>query len=165
MLDIEKTVVPEQQAARAGRAGALGAIAHYGVYLAMVQAWVASMASLYLSEVLGYVPCELCWIQRIFMYPIALILTLGLFKHDEGVADYALLLALPGIGFSIYHYLLQKTSLFGESSGCAVGGAVPCSFDYLDWFGVVTIPFLAGVAFFVIIVGALVSKWAWRHEA
>jgi disulfide bond formation protein DsbB len=146
------------------REGPLLRLARYGIYLSMVQAWVATMASLYLSEVLGYVPCELCWLQRIFMYPIALILTLGLFKQDERAADYALLLAIPGAMISIYHYLLQKTSLFGDGSSCAVGAAVPCSFDYLDWFGVITIPLLALIAFVVIIIGALASRWALRQD-
>lgn len=143
-------------------AGWLTNLAIYGIYLAMIQAWVATMASLYLSEVLGYVPCELCWLQRIFMYPIALILTLGLLRNDERVGDYAVLLAVPGALIAIYHYLLQKTSLFGDGSGCAVGGTVPCSFDYLNWFGWITIPLLALVAFIVIIVGSLASRWAWR---
>lgn len=147
------------------RAAGLAALAPYGIYLSMVAAWVATLGSLYFSEVLGFIPCALCWWQRIFMYPIALLLTLGLFREDEGVGDYALLLAVPGIGFSTYHYLLQKTDLFGSGDHCAVTSVIPCKTDYINWLGgAITIPALAWIAFLLIIVGALATRWSWQQE-
>jgi disulfide bond formation protein DsbB len=145
--------------------------AQYGVYILMLQAWVATLGSLYLSEVMGFIPCELCWWQRIFMYPIALVATWGVFRSDDDLPNYALLLAVPGIAFSTYHYLLQVTPFFGDGSSCAVGTGVSCKSDYIAplfpaWTNnMITIPLLAWIAFAVIIGAALLTKAAWRREA
>ena len=118
-------------------------------YIALLAAWIATCGSLFFSEALGWVPCLLCWYQRILMYPLSLILAVGILRKDKGLYKYALVLSIPGACVSLFHYLYQKTTLFSGMVPCTVG--VPCSSDYLNWFGgVVTIPFLALIAFLII---------------
>lgn len=129
--------------------GVFGAIAQASRYVALLTAWVATSGSLYMSEALGWVPCLFCWYQRILMYPIALLLTVGLLKRDNGVNKYILALSIPGIVMAAYHYLYQKSDVLRGIAPCTVG--VPCSADYLNWLnGLVTIPFLALIAFLII---------------
>lgn len=119
---------------------------------AMTVAWVAMLGSLYYSEIRGFVPCPLCWYQRILMYPLALITLVGVIRGDRGLAAYVLPLSILGMGVSGYHYLIQM-GLFGQSNVCAIG--VPCSLRYVNVWGFITIPFQALVAF-VLITGLMV---------
>ncbi|NUQ39513.1 MAG: disulfide bond formation protein B [Caldilineales bacterium] len=121
--------------------------------IALLTAWVAMLGSLYFSEIAGFTPCTLCWYQRILMYPLTLILGVALLRREEGVAWYVLPLSLLGAGFATYHYLLQKTTLFGSGAVCRAG--VPCTVAYINWFGFVTIPFLALTAFLIITLAML----------
>ncbi len=118
------------------------------LFIALLAAWIATLGSLYFSEIAGFVPCKLCWVQRIFMYPLAAILLVAVVRRDDDVPYYVLPLSLIGMGVSTYHYLLQKTDLFTESTVCS--GGVPCSIDYINWLGFITIPFLALTAFVII---------------
>lgn len=120
-----------------------------GNQLSFAIALVATAGSLYLSEILRYEPCKLCWIQRIFMYPLVVLFAVASVRKDNKVYVYALPLAGIGGLFSLYHYLMQKTSLFQETATC---GPVPCTYDALDWFGFITIPLLALTAFILITV-------------
>ena len=118
------------------------------LYVAWVVSLVAMFGSLYFSEIKGYIPCELCWYQRIFMYPLVLILGIGTFQNDSSVKKFVLPLALVGGSISFMHYLEQKIPGFGGIKPCVSG--VPCSAQYINWFGFITIPFLALVAFVII---------------
>ena len=128
------------------------------LYIALAAAWTAMLGSLYFSEVLGYIPCTLCWYQRILMYPLTVILAVGLLRRDRGLPLYVLPFSLIGMGVSTYHYLIQKTNIFGGETSCQVG--VPCSTTWINWFGFVTIPLLALVAFVVITIMALIALQA-----
>jgi len=139
-----------------GRAG------RFGLYMAMIAAWIAMCGSLFMSEALGWIPCQWCWYQRIFMYPIALILPLGLWRRDRNVAAYSLVLSVIGICASTYHILLQKVPEIARFETCTIG--VPCSADYLNWFGFITIPMLAWVAFATIIIGSVLALRANRNS-
>ncbi|MXZ95155.1 MAG: disulfide bond formation protein B [Acidimicrobiaceae bacterium] len=111
--------------------------------LALVIASVATAGSLYYSEVAGYPPCEMCWYQRICMYALVPVLAVALARRDRGGAWYGLPLALAGLGLSVYHYQLQ---LFpDQGSTCDV--AAPCTYQWVDSFGFVSIPFMAGTGF------------------
>ena len=116
-----------------------------------VQAFVATTGSLFYSEIMGYVPCEMCWYQRILMYPLVIIYGTAAIKKDISIALPGLILSVIGLPISIYHYMLQKVPAMHELGG-ACTGAVPCNAVYVNYFGFITIPFLAGVAFTVIIV-------------
>ncbi|QFT88137.1 Disulfide bond formation protein C [Bacillus sp. THAF10] len=115
---------------------------------AAVTALVAMLGSLYFSEVLMYIPCELCWYQRILMYPLVVLLGIAAIKKDAGIVTYALPFSIIGGSISIYHYLVQKVAFFGENSiSC---GVVPCTGQYINLLGFITIPFLALIGFTVI---------------
>lgn len=128
------------------------------LYIALVVAWVATLGSLYFSEVLGYVPCQLCWYQRVFMYPMAGLIALGLLRLETHLPHLVIPFTVVGGAISAYHYLLQKTDIFDAASACEVG--VPCTTIWINWFGFVTIPFLALLAFFLITVFSLVALFA-----
>lgn len=127
----------------------------YSLYLALPVAWVAMLGSLYFSEVQHFAPCALCWYQRILMYPLAGILVIGLLRRDDGLAAYLLPFSIIGIGIASYHYLLQKTLWFGAPSACGAGPS--CGGAWINWWGFVTIPFLALIAFMMITLLALVA--------
>ena len=116
------------------------------------------LGSLYFSEVAAFVPCELCWYQRILMYPLTVLLTVGLLRSDLDLPYYVLPLSLIGIGVSLYHYLLQK-GLVGATGACQDG--VPCTLAWINWFSFITIPFLTLVAFLTITVMVVI---AWQAE-
>ncbi|NLF63925.1 MAG: disulfide bond formation protein B, partial [Chloroflexi bacterium] len=99
-------------------------------------------------EVRGFIPCTLCWYQRILMYPLVAILLVGLVRRDPGLATYVLPLALLGILVSAYHYSVQLGLWGGESAACRVG--VPCSGRYVNYLGFITIPLQAFTAFLLI---------------
>src|SRR5690349_10394961 len=83
-----------------------------GPYIALLAAWIAMCGSLFFSQVFGWPPCDLCWYQRILMYPLALVLGVGILRGDRGVYLYVLPLSVLGACVSLYHYLLIKTDLF-----------------------------------------------------
>ncbi|TQS76664.1 disulfide bond formation protein B [Ornithinibacillus gellani] len=120
------------------------------LFLIWAQAVIATAGSLYYSEVMGYVPCELCWVQRIFMYPLVVIYGFTLFKKNVDIAIPGLLMSGIGMFISTYHYLIQKLPALQEAGDAC--GVVPCNLQYVNYFGFITIPFLAGVAFIVIFV-------------
>lgn len=131
-----------------------------GPIVAMTVAWIAMLGSLYYSEIAGFVPCKLCWYQRILMYPLALVILIGVIRHDDYLPGYVLPFSLLGMGVSTYHYLIQQ-GLFGQSDACTIG--IPCTLRYVDYAGFVTIPLMALTAFVLITVLMLVTRWAHQH--
>ena len=124
------------------------------LYVAWLVALVATLGSLWFSEVRLFVPCTLCWYQRILMYPLAIVLGIAAWREDAGIVRYALPLATIGAFVSSYHVLEQKVPGFGFPEACR--GGVPCNVQYIDWLGFVSIPVLALTAF-VLILAALVT--------
>ena len=118
------------------------------VLIALAAALLATLGSLYLSEILKFIPCTLCWYQRILMYPLSLILLIGFLRRDKDVFFYVMPFSILGTGVSTYHYLLQKTDIFGSSAVCNTG--IPCTTTWINIFGFITIPFLALVGFLII---------------
>jgi disulfide bond formation protein DsbB len=114
----------------------------------------ATLGSLYYSEVVGYQPCVLCWAQRIFMYSLALVLTVGAIRNDIGVRAYGLVLAIPGAAISIYHSWLQAYPRV--TSFCTVDA--PCAERHVWEFGFVSIPLMALAAFGFVIALLLVAR-------
>jgi disulfide bond formation protein DsbB len=120
--------------------------------LAWIQAAVAMLGSLYFSDIAGYPPCHLCWYQRIAMYPLVAILAVGIWRKDKGVHLYALPLALIGLFISFYHNVLYIMAKYAPEGTivCTTTG-YSCTAKYIEWFGFITIPLLAFVAFAIII--------------
>ncbi|UHA74953.1 disulfide oxidoreductase [Paenibacillus sp. 481] len=131
-------------------------IRQYALYFAWIVALVATSGSLYMSEILLFEPCKLCWVQRIFMYPLVLLLGIAAYRDDKEIVRYTLPLTIVGGAVAIYHYMVQKVPGMAESSPCQMG--VPCNYDYLDWFGWITIPLLAFVAFLLITILLLIAR-------
>jgi disulfide bond formation protein DsbB len=120
-----------------------------GLWVAAVIASTATVGSLYFSEVAHYVPCRLCWFQRIAMYPLAVILVIAAIRRDRAVRWYVTPLAVVGALVSTYHYLIEwKPSL--EGGACGVGPS--CADIWFRELGFVTLAFMALCGFLSILV-------------
>lgn len=91
------------------------------------------------------------------MYPLGVLLAVGILRRDSKLHQYILPLSLLGLCVSLYHYLLIKTPWLPEPN-CSL--TIPCNVDYLNWLGFINIPFLAGSAFFIISAMMFVSRTA-----
>lgn len=118
------------------------------LYLAWVISLIATGGSLYFSEIKGFAPCDLCWYQRIFMYPQVILLGIASYRGDRRIIGYLLPLNLIGGLISVYHNVEIWFPKLGELVPCKSG--VPCNFDYLNLFGFLTIPLMALIAFILI---------------
>lgn len=118
------------------------------LYLAWIVSLTSTLVSLYFSEILKFVPCVLCWWQRIFMYPIVLILPIGIFIKDKNIWIYVLTLSISGFFVSFYQNLLYFNFLPQIFSSCTVG--VSCTARFIQVLGFLDIPQLSLVAFALI---------------
>tara|TARA_B100000427_G_C15253299_1_gene483163 strand:- start:112 stop:630 length:519 start_codon:yes stop_codon:yes gene_type:complete len=112
-----------------------------------------AIGSLIYSEIVGFIPCKYCWYQRYLMYPIALVLLASFFKKALFKFGY---ISLIGFFLSIYHIYLQNGG--GNGGSCALD--VPCSSRYVDIFGFISIPVMAGSGFLTIFVAILYYDYA-----
>lgn len=122
------------------------AIWGYELWLAFLVSALATGGSLFFSEVANFVPCELCWYQRICMYPIAVTTLLMALANDHRAARYLIPLPLVGAGVSVYH-LLVENGVVEQSQACFVSAPGGCATKWIDEFGYVTIPTLALTGF------------------
>ncbi|MFK8025415.1 MAG: disulfide bond formation protein B [Ilumatobacter sp.] len=115
----------------------------------------ATLGSLYFSERAGFEPCELCWYQRIAMYPLAVLLPLGAARRDRGILSYAFVLAAIGFVIASYHMYVQW---FPETSTtCSLEDS--CSVTWVEGLGVFSIPQMAAMAFFLIMMLAVAATF------
>lgn len=122
--------------------------------LATAVAWGCMLGSLYLSEIANFRPCRLCWIQRGFMYPAAILLLVGLVTGRRWLfGRLALVLSVLGLPVSIFHRVEEAVGGFGNV--CEIDN--PCSLKWIEEYGFVTIPTMAGIGFASIIVFVLLS--------
>ena len=122
------------------------------VFACWLIATASTLGALFFSEVMRLPPCVLCWYQRIFLFPLVVVLPIGLFPFDPKVVRYALPLSVFGGSIAVFHVLLSY-GLIPESIGpCALD--VPCALNQVEWFGFVSIPLLS-LAAFAVIIGAL----------
>lgn len=115
------------------------------VFFAWLIASASTLGALFFGEVMQLPPCSLCWYQRIFMFPMAVILPFALFPLDRSVVRAALPLAGFGALIAAFHVLLVAGIIPERLEPCKQG--VPCSETVIEWFGFVTIPLLSFVAF------------------
>lgn len=120
------------------------------LFLAFAAALIAMFGSLYFSEIRQYEPCVLCWYQRIVMYPFVVLLGIATVKKDYAIAFYTMILSAIGGSISLYHFGIQKLSFLADVAPAC--GRVPCTSDYINWLGFITIPFLALIAFIIVFV-------------
>jgi len=115
--------------------------------LAWIVAAVATLGSLYYSEVAHFLPCKLCWYQRIAMYPLAVVLGIAALRSDHGFRRYVLPVVAIGAGISAYHYQLER---FPAQASLACSVDVPCTTVWVWQFHYISIPFMALSAFALI---------------
>lgn len=120
----------------------------FRIHLAWIVSIVATVVSLSFSNIFGFIPCELCWYQRILMYPLVIILGIATYNNDEDIVWYGLPFSILGLLFSLYHIAIQEIPSLELVKSCKIG--VPCSVNYLNLFGFITIPMLSFMSFFII---------------
>ena len=137
--------------------GLRAAVAPFALPVAFVAAAIAMAGSLYLSEVVHFTPCKLCWYQRICMYPLVLLLGIAMFRRDLSTAR-RYLVPLAGIGalISAYHYQLERVPQQPILS-CGIGEP-SCAQPVLNVFGFVSVPFLALAAFLLIVTAVTLAR-------
>ena len=126
-------------------------------YLAFAVALTATVGSLYFSEIMDLPPCKLCWFERIAMYPLVVIFTVGIFKKDRNVAIYSLPLIVFGLIIALYHNLLYWNILPESYAPCQLG--VSCTTKFFEWFGFITIPLMALSGF--VVLAAIMGAYAY----
>ncbi|HUC88707.1 MAG TPA: disulfide bond formation protein B [Candidatus Paceibacterota bacterium] len=115
----------------------------YGFYFGFIVALSSVFISLFYSNVIGFPPCELCWIQRIFLYPQAILFGMELYKRDKTMVDYSIALAIFGSLVSLYHVYVENGG--SSSLACANGltHQISCATRYVYEFSYITIPIMA----------------------
>jgi len=127
-----------------GEASSLNAL--YGAWLV---ALFSTLGALFIGEVMGRIPCELCWYQRVAMFPLAVILGIACYRSDTAVRRYALPIALIGGAVALWHSLLFAGIVPERVQPCTRGGPSCAGADQV-LFGVLPLPFLSLAAFVVI---------------
>ena len=120
-------------------------IVHHAHYIAWTIALLSVAVSLYFSDILGLVPCNLCWYARILMYPLVVIIGMGILRLERQWVAYAAPLVVAGWLLELYHSLLQWGIIPETITRCIA--SVPCTTKYINYFGFLTIPFLGLLAF------------------
>ncbi len=123
------------------------------LHAAFAAAALSVLGGLIYSEIIGYAPCKLCWIQRIFMYPTALLLGMALWGRHKGspaLIDASFILTIIGGAVALYQYFLQL-GVVPEGLCAALGSSVSCAERFVMEFGYITIPLMALSSFLLII--------------
>lgn len=125
-------------------------ISVYGLWAAFLVSFGSTVMTLLYSEVFGFIPCGLCWLQRVCLYPQVLILGLALYYKDKNAAKYGIALSIPGIVVSLYQHYLQMGG--AELVTCPVtGGGADCAERILFEFGFMTFPLMSAFLFIFLI--------------
>jgi disulfide bond formation protein DsbB len=133
----------------AGAAALVEVFSGPALMLGAVVAATSMAGSLYFSEIADFIPCTLCWYQRIAMYPLAVILTIAAVRRERIVRYYVVPLASIGAAISLYHYVIEW---FPEAETGVCSTTIPCSVQWFDpVFGFVSLPFMALCGFALII--------------
>lgn len=126
------------------------------LFICWLIASISTLGSLFFSEIMKFPPCVLCWYQRICLFPLVLMLSMGLFPFDKSVVKFALPLALVGWFIAFYHNLLYSGIIPESLQPCSQG--VSCTEVNLDLFGFLTIPILSLIAFSTIVALLVILK-------
>ena len=121
------------------------------VTFAFLVSFTSAIGSLFYSEIIGLLPCTLCWYQRVFMFPLAILLAVAFWRDRKDIADYAMPLAFFVGAVALYQTILQKTTVLTFMTTDCVLNGVDCAVPYLDYFGYISMPLMSLTAFFLII--------------
>lgn len=135
-------------------------IGRLSLWIAALVAIVTTCGSLYYSEVAHFVPCKLCWYQRIAMYPLSISLLVAAIRRDVQVWWYVVPPAVIGAAFAIYHAQLQAFPA-QHSSFCTL--SEPCTVRYVWQFGFVSLPLMAVSAFTLVVTLVLTARATADH--
>lgn len=123
----------------------------HALLFGFIVALICTLGSLFYSEIAHFTPCTLCWYQRVFMYPQAIILAIAYAKKDRHAVLYSIVMSMLGAGIALYHYLLQ-INVIGEILPCTtVGYSVSCAEKFVMTFGYITIPLMSLSGFLLIL--------------
>jgi disulfide bond formation protein DsbB len=136
----------------------------YELWGGFVVASIATGGSLFFSLIANFPPCELCWYQRICMYPLSILFLLLAWHGDHRASRYLLPLPVVGAGTSIYHLLIEN-SVIKEPTQCQASAPGGCAFKWINEFGYITIPTLALTGFLLLIGFLLLSTTDQADEA
>lgn len=120
------------------------------VFLCWIVATIATLGSLFFSEVMRFPPCVLCWYQRIAMYPLVLIFFIGSFQGAKATFSFSFPIVTVGWITALYHNLLHYKIIPETLSPCLQG--VSCSTVFINWFGFLTIPMLSFISFSILLI-------------
>lgn len=126
------------------------------IFFAFLVSIIALLGSLFFSEVMNFIPCSLCWYQRVFMYPLAFLFLMNILFPDDKIFKYTFPLVVIGLIISIYHNLLMFKIIPEKLSPCMAG--IPCSVDYINWLGFITIPLLSFFSYTIIFILLIMYK-------
>jgi disulfide bond formation protein DsbB len=135
----------------------------YELWAAFVVAAIATGGSLFFSQIANYPPCELCWFQRICMYPMSILTLEMAWRNDNRAARYLFPLPIVGACVSIYHLLIEN-GVIKEPNQCRVSAPGGCAVKWVNEFGYMTIPTLA-LTGFLLLIGFLVLATTGEAEA
>jgi disulfide bond formation protein DsbB len=155
VVGIAVVAIFDRDGSRGVRSAMIETLGPSALWLAFLVALTATLGSLYLSEIAHFVPCELCWYQRIAMYPLVPILLVAAYRRDAGVWRYVVPVAAIGAAISIYHYQLER---FPEQASSSCSPEAPCTVVWIWKFHFISIPFMALSAFALIVALVLVAR-------
>lgn len=141
-----------------------GGLEGYELWLAFVVAAVATGGSLFFSEIANYFPCELCWFQRVCMYPLSIVTLLAAVFDEPRVARYLLPLPVVGAGIAVYH-LLVENGVVAQGRSCLISSPGGCATKWINEFGYITIPTLALTGFLLVLAFLLLAAADAEREA
>jgi disulfide bond formation protein DsbB len=133
----------------------VGFFKKHGIAVAFIVALLATLGSLAYSDIIGYEPCKLCWLQRIFMYPLVILMGVALWRKDSWMKLYGIILSVIGGAIALFHYTGQIGLTPLPCS--AVGYSASCAQRFVMEFGYITIPMMAFSAFLLIVFTLIVS--------
>ena len=131
-------------------------VSQHALLIGFILSLTSVVASLFYSEIVGFVPCVLCWFQRIFIYPQVILFGYALKKKDRGILPYAFILTIIGSIFALYHNYIY----LGGSPAIPCDANASCTQRLVFEFGFMTIPLMAFTLFFTLGVTYFASK---RH--
>jgi len=136
-------------------------VVKWALLVSFVFASIGVVMTLIYSEYFGIIPCGLCWLGRMFLYPQAVILGLAFYRRDLAIAFYSIVLSSIGLIISLYTHYLQM----GGASilPCPASGSSDCARRYLFEYGYITLP-LSGATLFVFLIILMLFLWRAKRE-
>lgn len=130
-------------------------VGKWGLWLGFLLTLFGTGMSLFYSEVLGILPCSLCWLQRVFLYPQVALFGVALWKGDKRVADYSIALSVLGIFVALYQHYLQMGGNSLLPCPATSAEALDCGVRFLFEFGYMTFPLMCATTFAFLIITML----------